>query len=91
MFVFLSFQCDKFKAPVVIKSGQTVSPFLLVFHFNQTNLHFETELYLHTNASTFNIPIYVYNGKLKVSAAFMVLISAKVKKCVKVTVRDTET
>ena len=40
--------------------------FALVFHPNASGLHFNTNLFLHTNASTFAIPLRVYNGQLKV-------------------------
>lgn len=58
------FSFDKFQKPVYIKSGETISPFNLRFNLNQSNIHFKTELCLHTNISAFYIPIYVYNGKL---------------------------
>ncbi|BFZ14499.1 hypothetical protein BsWGS_17535 [Bradybaena similaris] len=55
-----------FTKPVVIQPQQCVAAFLLKFHPNQTQIHFSTMLALSTNASTFSIPITVYNGLMKV-------------------------
>ncbi|XP_076446798.1 transmembrane protein 131-like isoform X2 [Babylonia areolata] len=55
-----------FSTPVIVGPQQTVTALLLLFHPNATQLHLSTTLTLHTNASTFLIPIIVYNGLLKV-------------------------
>ncbi|XP_070197652.1 transmembrane protein 131-like isoform X2 [Littorina saxatilis] len=55
-----------FSSPVIVGPQQTVMPLLLLFHPNATQLTFTTTLTLHTNASTFLIPLIVYNGLLKV-------------------------
>ncbi|CAG5136465.1 unnamed protein product, partial [Candidula unifasciata] len=60
------FTIVNFTKPVIIQPQQSVAAFLLKFHPNQTQLHFNTVLTLSTNASTFAIPITVYNGLMKV-------------------------
>ncbi|KAL5012217.1 hypothetical protein ScPMuIL_010768 [Solemya velum] len=55
-----------FTRPVVINPQQTVTPFLLKFHPNVTQLHFSTTLEVHTNTSIFLVPVVVYNGLLKI-------------------------
>ena len=62
----MSLQIGKFDKPALIKRGDTKIPLTLKFNLNETGMEFETKLYLHTNASTFVIPIYVYNGRLQV-------------------------
>ena len=59
-------QIGKFDKPALIKRGDTKIPLTLKFNLNETGMEFEAKLYLHTNASTFVIPIYVYNGRLQV-------------------------
>ncbi|RUS80317.1 hypothetical protein EGW08_011918, partial [Elysia chlorotica] len=55
-----------FTRPVKIAPQQSIAAFLVQFHPNQTQLHFSTVLSISTNASTFSIPIIVYNGLMKV-------------------------
>lgn len=64
---FLLLQVLNFSSPVIVGPQQTVMPLLLLFHPNATQLTFTTTLTLHTNASTFLIPLIVYNGLLKVT------------------------
>ena len=52
--------------PVMLGPEQSAPVFTLHFHPPTANLHFSTELRVSTNASIFNIPIIVYNGRLKV-------------------------
>lgn len=61
------FQILNFSAPVVLRPQETAIPFVLKFHPNATQIHLNTKLIIHTNASTFVIPIIVYNGALQVS------------------------
>ncbi|OWF37267.1 transmembrane protein 131-like isoform X2 [Mizuhopecten yessoensis] len=60
------FSILNFTEPVTLQPQHTLVPFLLQFHPNETQLHFNSHLTLHTNASTFTVPIVVYNGELKV-------------------------
>ncbi|KAH9505685.1 hypothetical protein Btru_055497, partial [Bulinus truncatus] len=60
------FTIVNFTKPVIIQPQQSLASFLLKFHPNQTQVHFNTVLTLSTNASTFTIPIIVYNGLMKV-------------------------
>ncbi|GFN80733.1 transmembrane protein 131-like isoform x2 [Plakobranchus ocellatus] len=55
-----------FSQPVTIAPQQSMAAFLVQFHPNQTQLHFNTVLSVGTNASDFSIPIIVYNGLMKV-------------------------
>ncbi|ESO93808.1 hypothetical protein LOTGIDRAFT_228573 [Lottia gigantea] len=55
-----------FVRPMIILPQQTLKAFDLMYHPNATQLHFTTMLTLHTNTSTFSIPIIVYNGLFKV-------------------------
>ena len=61
-------QILNFTKPVKIAPQQSMAAFLVQFHPNQTQLHFSTVLSISTNASTFSIPIIVYNGLMKVSS-----------------------
>ncbi|CAH1777102.1 unnamed protein product [Owenia fusiformis] len=47
-----------------IDKAQTICK--LMFHPNSSDLHFNTKLHIHSNASVFHIPIIIYNGRLKV-------------------------
>lgn len=69
-------QVLNFSSPVIVGPQQTVTPLLLLFHPNATQIHLSTTLTLHTNASTFLIPIIVYNGLLKVGYGCMRLPSS---------------
>ncbi|XP_048778429.1 transmembrane protein 131-like isoform X3 [Ostrea edulis] len=60
------FSILNFTVPLILKPRKTSTPFYLKFHPNETQLHFTTYITLHTNASTFTMPIVVYNGLLKV-------------------------
>ncbi|KAK0064719.1 transmembrane protein 131 [Biomphalaria pfeifferi] len=60
------FTIVNFTRPVIIQPQQSLTSFVLKFHPNQTQVHFNTVLTLSTNASTFTIPIIVYNGLMKV-------------------------
>ncbi|XP_061164811.1 transmembrane protein 131-like isoform X1 [Saccostrea echinata] len=60
------FSILNFTSPFMLKPRKTSTPFYLQFHPNETQLHFTTYITLHTNASTFTIPIIVYNGLLTV-------------------------
>lgn len=60
------FTIVNFTKPVIIQPQQSIASFLLKFHPNQTQIHFNTVLTLSTNASTFTIPIIVYNGLMRV-------------------------
>ncbi|GFS24444.1 transmembrane protein 131-like isoform X4, partial [Elysia marginata] len=55
-----------FTRPVKIAPQQSMAAFMVQFHPNETQLHFNTMLLISTNASTFSIPIIVYNGLMKV-------------------------
>ena len=59
-------QIGKFVKPYLIRKGDTKIPLTLSFHLNETGIEFETRLFLYTNASTFAIPLYIYNGRLQV-------------------------
>jgi hypothetical protein len=59
-------QVLNFTGPVIVGPQQTATPLVLLFHPNATQIHLTTTLTLHTNASTFIIPIIVYNGLIKV-------------------------
>ena len=63
-------QIGNMSSPLMMKPRETLTAFHLLFHPNTSHLHLATELRLATNASVFNIPIVVYNGKLKVSATW---------------------
>ncbi|XP_071088410.1 transmembrane protein 131-like isoform X1 [Haliotis cracherodii] len=60
------FSIFNFTQPVLLQPQQMATPFLVKFHPNETQLHFNTVLTIHSNASTFQIPIIVYNGLFKV-------------------------
>ncbi|XP_046566823.1 transmembrane protein 131-like, partial [Haliotis rubra] len=60
------FSIYNFTQPVLLQPQQMATPFLVKFHPNETQLHFNTVLTIHSNASTFQIPIIVYNGLFKV-------------------------
>ncbi|XP_059172508.1 transmembrane protein 131-like isoform X2 [Physella acuta] len=60
------FTIVNFSKPVILGPQQSVAAFMIKFHPNQTQIHFNTVLTLSTNASTFIIPIIVYNGLMKV-------------------------
>ncbi|XP_064610189.1 transmembrane protein 131-like isoform X2 [Liolophura sinensis] len=64
--VLMYFTILNFSAPVVLRPQETAIPFLLKFHPNATQIHMNTKLIIHTNASTFVIPIIVYNGALQI-------------------------
>lgn len=52
--------------PVSMPVWKTISPFTVSVHPRVPLLHFNSKITLYTNASEFHIPIYVYNGRLKV-------------------------
>ena len=52
--------------PVLLPPQKTLSPFTITVHPKVSHLHLNTLISLHTNASVFRIPIYIYNGRLKV-------------------------
>ncbi|XP_064637998.1 transmembrane protein 131-like isoform X2 [Lineus longissimus] len=60
------FSIVNFTHPAQIKPKETLSSFSLHFHPNSTDLHFTFLLRLWSNASIFHIPIFVYNGRLRV-------------------------
>ncbi|KAK6172925.1 hypothetical protein SNE40_016488 [Patella caerulea] len=60
------FSILNFSDPMIILPQQTAIPFIIMFHPNATQLHFNTVLTLHTNTSVFHIPLIVYNGLFKV-------------------------
>ena len=60
------FTIENFDKPVIIPKHQTVSPLSIKFHPDIGKLQFKTELILHTNLSVFNIPLKIFDGKLKV-------------------------
>ncbi|XP_005095325.1 transmembrane protein 131 isoform X2 [Aplysia californica] len=60
------FTIVNFSKPVILQPQQSLAAFLLKFHPNLTQIHFSTVLTVSTNASTFSIPIIVYNGLMKV-------------------------
>ena len=70
-------QIHNFTRPVTIRAQRVTSPFLLKFHPNKTQLHFTSYITLHTNCSTFTIPIVVYNGLLKVSVSRWIVFSIR--------------
>ena len=59
-------QVENFTSPVILRAHEVLQTMYLKFHPNASNLHLTSELQLHTNASIFNIPIVVFNGRLKV-------------------------
>ena len=62
---------ENFTSPITLRAHEVLQTVYLKFHPNASNLHFTTELRLHTNASIFNIPIVVYNGRLKVNKSYL--------------------
>lgn len=60
---------------MLIRQGDTKIPLTLKFKLNETNIEFETKLYLFTNASTFAIPVYAYNGKLQVRSVCIFVLN----------------
>ena len=55
-----------FSRPVLIRPGEELLLLTLMFHPERADLHFNTEMILHTNLSLFSVSVIVYNGKLQV-------------------------
>ena len=62
----LLMQIDEFNPPLLWKAGQLTTLFSLNFYTGRRQHPFTSHLTIHTNLSSFTIPVHSYNGKLNV-------------------------
>ena len=67
LYIFVLFlQIVNFTKPALIAPQKTLTPFFVQFQANGSDVAFSTILRVYTNASIFTVPIYCYDGKVKV-------------------------
>lgn len=61
------FSVANLSTPLLLEPGKNITKSMrILFHPASSKLKLRSDLVLHTNASTFNVPLYAYNGWLKV-------------------------